>query len=74
MFPHVFRIDTLVNKMSIFGHGSGMDLPIIVTSTTSGDDSPLLSVCFETNPLNDICDQKLRVHTEPLEIVYHAVS
>ncbi|XP_023658646.1 intermembrane lipid transfer protein VPS13A isoform X2 [Paramormyrops kingsleyae] len=36
--------------------------------------NPLLSVVFETNPLDESSDQRLHVESQPLEIVYDAIT
>lgn len=37
------------------------------------EDKPLLSLMFETNPLDAKADQRLHVESQPLEIIYDAV-
>lgn len=34
----------------------------------------LLTVAFETNPLDNLCDTRVRINSRPLEIIYDAVS
>uniref|UniRef100_A0A674A5E2 Vacuolar protein sorting 13 homolog A n=1 Tax=Salmo trutta TaxID=8032 RepID=A0A674A5E2_SALTR len=36
--------------------------------------TPLLDILFETNPLDESADQRLHVESQPLEIIYDAVS
>ncbi|KAM9475939.1 intermembrane lipid transfer protein VPS13A isoform 2-T2 [Clarias gariepinus] len=38
------------------------------------DDKPLLSLMFETNPLDGKADQRLHVESQPLEIIYDAMT
>ncbi|KAK3890033.1 hypothetical protein Pcinc_005997 [Petrolisthes cinctipes] len=46
--------------------------PQLVTSEGAASSEPLLNVLFETNPLDKTCDQRLKVSSQPLHIVYHA--
>ncbi|KAG9337213.1 hypothetical protein JZ751_029693, partial [Albula glossodonta] len=50
--------------------------PTLLSSRTVETDStgPLLTVMFETNPLDECADQRLRVESQPLEIVYDAMT
>lgn len=36
------------------------------------DSKPLLTVVFETKPLDDHCDQRLVFRTHPITVIYHA--
>ena len=36
------------------------------------DDREILDVVFETNPLDETCDQRVRVEAQPLLVVYDA--
>ena len=49
---------------------------VLVASLDTGRDKchHLLDVKFETNPLNSDFDQIVNVSTQPVEIVYDAVS
>lgn len=49
-------------------------VPELISSQTTGDDSSLLDVTFETNPVNSIYGQKLYLIAKPLRIVYDAIT
>ena len=48
--------------------------PALLTSQTGGGVAPLLSAAFEMNPMDGLCDQRVNVITQPVEICYDAVS
>lgn len=48
-------------------------MPSLVASMGDSSSS-LLSVVFEVNPEQSSADQLLRVHSQPVEITYDAVS
>lgn len=47
--------------------------PVLV-SQGSKDFGALLDIVFETNPMDGLCDARVRVASMPLQIVYDAVS
>ena len=48
--------------------------PSLLTSQTGGEAAPLLNAAFETNPMDGLCDQRVKLTTRPVEICYDAVS
>lgn len=48
-------------------------VPSLIASVGDSSSS-LLSVVFELNPEESTADQLLRVHSQPVEIIYDAVS
>lgn len=48
-------------------------IPSLIASVGNVNSS-LLSVQFEINPENTVADQLLHVHSQPVEIIYDAVS
>ena len=48
--------------------------PALLTSQTGGGVAPLLNAAFEMNPMDGLCDQRVKVTTQPVEICYDAVS
>ena len=60
----------------MFGTAAGEKLPQMLVSEKSGVDQQvsLLTLLFETNPLDGKADQRIRLNTNPLKIVYDAVS
>lgn len=62
-----------MQELSIFGLKQSDQLPIMVKSQLNGSQA-LLAVSFETNPIDKQCDQRVVVHSRPLQIVYDAVT
>ncbi|XP_077456591.1 intermembrane lipid transfer protein VPS13A isoform X1 [Stigmatopora argus] len=63
----LFEITGLVNRRAA---------PTLLSSKTGGTGmgTPLLSLFFETNPLDQSANQRLYVESEPLEIIYDAMT
>ncbi|XP_014027654.1 vacuolar protein sorting-associated protein 13A isoform X1 [Salmo salar] len=66
-------------KLSLFevkGLANNRPAPTLLSSrkaaTVTG--TPLLDILFETNPLDESADQRLHVESQPLEIIYDAVT
>ncbi|XP_078141113.1 intermembrane lipid transfer protein VPS13A isoform X2 [Centroberyx gerrardi] len=69
----------LTAKLSLFevtGLASNRPAPTLLSSrkAATGTGTPLLSILFETNPLDESADQRLHVESQPLEIIYDAVT
>ncbi|KAM3849865.1 intermembrane lipid transfer protein VPS13A-like, partial [Diretmus argenteus] len=69
----------LTAKLSLFevtGLDSNRPAPTLLSSrkAATGTGTPLLSILFETNPLNESADQRLHVDSQSLEIIYDAVT
>ena len=48
-------------------------VPTLVSIPVASQTTNLLSVEFETNPLDQSANQKINVNAEPLEIIYDSV-
>jgi len=46
----------------------------IVVYVSDDDIQHLLTVLIETNPIDETCDQRIIVDSQPLQIVYDAVG
>ncbi|GFT91712.1 vacuolar protein sorting-associated protein 13 [Nephila pilipes] len=67
--------DAKVDSFIVKGVPSGKSVPTIVSSRQFVENNqPLLNIFFETNPLDESCDQRLHLYTQPLEITYDAVT
>ncbi|GFX12517.1 vacuolar protein sorting-associated protein 13A [Trichonephila clavipes] len=67
--------DAKIDSFIVKGVPVGKSVPVIVTSRQYvGNNQPLLSILFETNPLDESCDQRLHLYAQPLEITYDAVT
>lgn len=58
----------------MLGLSQGTLTPQLVSSKLNESDSVLLDVMFETKPLDESCDQRLRVNARPLRVVYDAAT
>ncbi|GBM38371.1 Vacuolar protein sorting-associated protein 13 [Araneus ventricosus] len=67
--------DAKIESFIVKGVPSGKTAPTIVTSRQfAGTNQPLLNIWFETNPLDESCDQRLHLYAQPLEIIYDAIT
>ena len=62
-----------MKEISVSGinNGDNDEVPILVKSLVSNTNN-LLDVFFETNPLDKLCDKRVRMTARPLKITYHA--
>ncbi|XP_072019770.1 intermembrane lipid transfer protein VPS13A-like [Amphiura filiformis] len=69
------KLELKIDDFSVFGTAAGDKLPQMVESIkTEGQLESLLTLLFETNPLDGKADQRIRLNTNPLKIVYDAVT
>ncbi|XP_036383579.1 vacuolar protein sorting-associated protein 13A isoform X2 [Megalops cyprinoides] len=70
------KIVAQLNSFEVTGLPRGGKAPVLLSSRGAAveNKSPLLSVMFETNPLEGPADQRLHVESQPLEIVYDAMT
>uniref|UniRef100_A0A8C3CU88 Vacuolar protein sorting 13 homolog A n=1 Tax=Cairina moschata TaxID=8855 RepID=A0A8C3CU88_CAIMO len=68
------RFETKVTSLEVMGTSRENCTPCLLSSRTvySDNSTSLLSIAFETNPLDEKADQRLRIESQPLEIVYDA--
>lgn len=67
------RVETSLEHWYVTGLQQNGTVPSLIASV--GDySSSLLSVVFELNPEESAGDQMLRVHSQPVEIIYDAVK
>lgn len=69
------RITAELSLFEVTGLASQRSAPTLLSSrkaATAG--TPLLSSLFETNPIDETSNQRLHVQSQPLEIIYDAVS
>lgn len=71
-----YRFETKITSLEVTGVSQEKCTPRLLSSRTvySDDSTSLLSIMFETNPLDEKADQRIRIESQPLEIVYDAVS
>ncbi|XP_057258116.1 intermembrane lipid transfer protein VPS13A isoform X6 [Pezoporus wallicus] len=70
------RFETKVTSLEVTGMSREKCTPCLLSSRTvySDESTSLLSIMFETNPLDEKADQRLRIESQPLEIVYDAMT
>lgn len=77
MNPETFffpcRVEAALQHWFVTGLQQQGVLPSLMTSVGDSSSS-LLSLVFELNPEENSADQLLRVHSQPVEIVYDAVT
>lgn len=76
LFTFLYRFETKITSLEVTGVSQGKCTPSLLSSRTvySDESTSLLSIMFETNPLDEKADQRIRIESQPLEIVYDAVS
>uniref|UniRef100_A0A8D0FQL4 Vacuolar protein sorting 13 homolog A n=1 Tax=Strix occidentalis caurina TaxID=311401 RepID=A0A8D0FQL4_STROC len=70
------RFETKITSLEVTGMSRENCTPCLLSSRTvySDKSTSLLSIMFETNPLDEKADQRLRIESQPLEIVYDAMT
>ncbi|KAM6329243.1 intermembrane lipid transfer protein VPS13A isoform 1-T1 [Alca torda] len=70
------RFETKITSLEVTGMSREKCTPCLLSSRTvySDESTSLLSIMFETNPLDEKADQRLRIESQPLEIVYDAMT
>lgn len=65
-------MDAALGDFAVTGMAkNAKNLPEIVTTNCTESDN-LVSVLYETKPLDDYCDQRLHVKAHPLKIIFDA--
>ncbi|XP_065123827.1 intermembrane lipid transfer protein VPS13C isoform X1 [Paramisgurnus dabryanus] len=67
------KVEAKLEHWYVTGLQQQGEVPSLIASV-GGSDSSLLSVLFELNPENSTADQLLRVHSQPVEIIYDALT
>ncbi|XP_053725885.1 vacuolar protein sorting-associated protein 13A isoform X1 [Synchiropus splendidus] len=70
------RITAELTLFEVTGKANRHPAPTLLSSrkAATGTGTPLLSILFETNPLDESANQRLHVESQPLEIIYDAVT
>uniref|UniRef100_A0A8C0H6C7 Vacuolar protein sorting 13 homolog A n=1 Tax=Chelonoidis abingdonii TaxID=106734 RepID=A0A8C0H6C7_CHEAB len=68
------RFETKISTFEVTGVSQEKFIPCLLSSRTVHleNNTSLLNIMFETNPLDEKADQKLRIESQPLEIIYDA--
>ena len=69
-------VEAKMDKFTLLGTQQEDFIPRMITSQTEMAQQvlSLIDVLFETNPLDQSCDARVRVNARPLQIIYDAVS
>ena len=62
-----------MRELQVFGLQQKQYLPVMIQSQVESTSS-LLDVNFESNPLDKKCDQRVKVTSQPIQIVYNGVT
>uniref|UniRef100_A0A8C5DE59 Vacuolar protein sorting 13 homolog A n=1 Tax=Gouania willdenowi TaxID=441366 RepID=A0A8C5DE59_GOUWI len=70
------KVTAQLSLFEVTGLASNRPAPTLLSSrkAATGSGTPLLSVLFETNPLDESANQRLHVESQPLEIIYDAIT
>uniref|UniRef100_A0A8C2GG89 Vacuolar protein sorting 13 homolog A n=1 Tax=Cyprinus carpio TaxID=7962 RepID=A0A8C2GG89_CYPCA len=70
------KISALLSSFEVSGLPRGKSAPILLSPrhVEGMKDTTLLNLMFETNPLDASADQRLRIESQPLEIIYDAMT
>lgn len=67
------RVEAALEHWRVTGLQQRGTVPSLIASVGESSSS-LLSVMFELNPEESSCDQMLKIHSQPVEIIYDAVK
>ncbi|XP_059192632.1 vacuolar protein sorting-associated protein 13A [Centropristis striata] len=70
------KLTAQLTLFEVTGLASNRPAPILLSSrkAATGAETPLLCILFETNPLDESANQRLHVESQPLEIIYDAIT
>ncbi|TKS78631.1 Vacuolar protein sorting-associated protein 13A [Collichthys lucidus] len=70
------KITARLSLFEVTGLASNRPAPTLLSSrkAATGAGTPLLCILFETNPLDESANQRLHVESQPLEIIYDAIT
>ncbi|XP_072243962.1 intermembrane lipid transfer protein VPS13A isoform X3 [Leuresthes tenuis] len=70
------KITAQLSLFEVTGLASDRPAPTLLSSrkAATGAGTPLLCILFETNPLDKSANQRLHVESQPLEIIYDAIT
>ncbi|XP_018574731.1 vacuolar protein sorting-associated protein 13 isoform X2 [Anoplophora glabripennis] len=70
---NAIKADVKIDNFTIEGLQQDNFIPQLITSEIDSKGG-LLEIAFETNPLDEICDQKIRLVANPVKIFYDAMT
>ncbi|XP_026526945.1 vacuolar protein sorting-associated protein 13A [Notechis scutatus] len=70
------RFESSVSAFEVQGMAQKKTVPCLLSSHTvhSQRNASLFTIMFETNPLDENCNQRLIIESQPLEIIYDAMT
>jgi vacuolar protein sorting-associated protein 13A/C len=64
------KLNLSMQELQVFGLQQKQYLPVMIQSQVESTSS-LLDVMFESNPLDKKCDQRVKVTSQPIQVVYN---
>lgn len=64
------KLNLKMQELNVYGLQQKQYLPVMIQSQLETTDS-LLDVMFESNPIDKSCDQRVKVQSQPIQIVYN---
>ncbi|ETE71307.1 Vacuolar protein sorting-associated protein 13A, partial [Ophiophagus hannah] len=70
------RFESSISAFEVQGMAQKKTVPCLLSSHTvhSVHNASLFTIMFETNPLDENCNQRLIIESQPLEIIYDAMT
>ncbi|XP_023200047.1 vacuolar protein sorting-associated protein 13A isoform X2 [Xiphophorus maculatus] len=70
------KVTAQLSLFEVTGLATKRPAPTLLSSrkAATGAGTPLFCILFETNPLDDSANQRLHVESQPLEIIYDAIT
>lgn len=71
--PRAIKLNIEIQELWIYGLQQQQYLPVMVQSLESTlSQHALLDVLFESNPIDKGCDQRVKIQSQPIQIVYNS--
>lgn len=64
------KLNLNMRELTVYGLQQKQYLPVMIQSQVESASS-LLDVMFESNPIDNACDQRVKVQSQPIQIVYN---
>lgn len=64
------KLNLKMRELLIYGLQQQKFLPVLVQSQIESTSDCLLDVMFENNPIDKACDQRVKIQSQPIQIVY----
>lgn len=64
------KLNLNMKELNVYGLQQKQYLPVMIQSQIESADSLLVDVMFESNPIDKNCDQRVKVQSQPIQIIY----